>query len=294
MFAPKLEKQPTKGDRLHHTRVRNDAALGRQQLRESLSLSLSRSEDLTQSTVERIAQLVIPLDNPSAADLESVFANALVGGKASHLAEMIAHAKVAGGGDDAARGLVRVPAASVVTTRAYDAHIAALGLEAQLQQVLASGDVAQLPAIRARILGPAASDELLGIAVRNFLHTVPATVQRFAVRSSSTAEDQGANSFAGQYETCLNVPRGGTESRFCFWRVFCPIYAHSRVNRGVHQALLGFDVGGAPHCVSCKCGLQIRQRVKHGRGHPATSQQRCRRCGFLTESRDGRARRDCR
>lgn len=68
-----------------------------------------------------------------------MFTNSTVGGKALHLAEMIAHGKIAG------VDLIKIPAASVVTTAAYDAHVAALGgLEELLDMTLEVGDTSQL------------------------------------------------------------------------------------------------------------------------------------------------------
>jgi phosphoenolpyruvate synthase/pyruvate phosphate dikinase len=204
MFQPALTRQKTLGDRLQHS-GREGLARGREKLRESLLSSSGSDLLLSSSTIRRVSQLVISLNSPGEA-LEDVFTNATVGGKALHLAELIAHAKVAGDGSDA---ILRVPSASVCTTHAYNAHIASLGLEQELARILATGDVAALPVVRERILGPARSDLDLELAVNQFLAQVPQSVSRFAVRSSSTAEDQGANSFAGQYETCLNVPRNG-------------------------------------------------------------------------------------
>lgn len=192
-FPAKLAKQPTLGDRVVHSR--RPAPDTRAALRESLlSLSLSTSS-LTESTILRIRKLVVSL--AGSADLDDIFSNAVVGGKALHLAELTQLGE-------------RVPAASVCTTHAYDAHVRALpGLEDECRNVLRSGDAAQLAAVRARITGASAADADLALAVGQFLRGVPVAVQRFAVRSSGTAEDGGANSFAGQYETCLNVPRHG-------------------------------------------------------------------------------------
>lgn len=149
-----------------------------------------------------LAQMVVPLDRPPAHDAEAIFTNSTVGGKALHLAEMIAHGKIAG------VDLIKIPAASVVTTAAYDAHVAALGgLEQLLDMTLEVGDTSQLERIRSAIKGSSSNDEFLQAGINEYLESCPATTHRFAVRSSSTAEDQGAASFAGQYETCLNVPR---------------------------------------------------------------------------------------
>lgn len=208
--APTVDKLPKQkrafGDRVRHVSHKTQRE-GREELRSSLAaaLSLSLSADLTVSAMERAAKMVVPLDRPVALDdVEVLFSNATVGGKALHLAEMIAHARLAGADS------IRVPAASVVTTQAYDAHVAALGdLEALLTATLESGDVSALPRIRERIKSSSRADRELQAGLNNFLSSCPSTSTRFAVRSSSTAEDQGAASFAGQYETCLNVPREG-------------------------------------------------------------------------------------
>src|SRR3990167_621996 len=43
--------------------------------------------------------------------------------------------------------------------------------------------------------------------IAQFLDSLPPHVQSMAVRSSGTEEDEAAASWAGQYETFLNVPR---------------------------------------------------------------------------------------
>ncbi|MFQ6058136.1 MAG: PEP/pyruvate-binding domain-containing protein [Anaerolineae bacterium] len=118
----------------------------------------------------------------------------LVGGKALHLGELY-------------RAGVQVPAGFVVTTAAYRAFIEAHGLDRSLEEVLVTldwdspqlveqvGPVQEL--IRQHSLPPDVAD---AIAAAHHEMGVPV-----AVRSSATSEDLPDASFAGQYDTYLNV-----------------------------------------------------------------------------------------
>ncbi len=121
---------------------------------------------------------------------------ALVGGKAAGLGELL-------------RAGFPVPPGFCVTSLAYEAFVQHNGLERAVREALALGDLSGLEqaerasgAIRAAMeASPVPPD--VEEAVRNALEALgPGPV---SVRSSATAEDLPEASFAGQYDTYLNV-----------------------------------------------------------------------------------------
>ena len=132
---------------------------------------------------------VLSLDAVAAAD------SALVGGKALHLAQLIQ------------AGLPALPG-FCVTTAAYQAHLRASGLDAWLSAdaEFPWEDVARLQACRAAWEQAALPREVQDAILSAYAQLGDAPL--VAVRSSATFEDQVGASFAGQYDTFLNV-RGG-------------------------------------------------------------------------------------
>jgi pyruvate,water dikinase len=173
---------------------RSTAGSGRDQLRVTSPAVLLHSPG---------KELVVGLDSKNPVHFEKVFQTSVVGGKALHLAEMIA----------ASTAEITVPPAAAVTTWAYDAYVASLGLEKALEELLQEehpDDAVlerRLEKIREQITTGAIPFDLQ-LQLNAFLHSHHFQGKervRFAVRSSSTQEDAGASSFAGQYETLLNV-----------------------------------------------------------------------------------------
>jgi rifampicin phosphotransferase len=105
----------------------------------------------------------------------------------------------------------RVPAGAVLAADAYDRHLAApalAALRAELADVpaerAADADVgARLQAFQAAILAQALPPDVEG-AVRSFLATSGLGAVPLAVRSSTTAEDSAAASFAGIHRSFLD------------------------------------------------------------------------------------------
>ena len=122
-------------------------------------------------------------------------AAALVGGKAANLGEL-------------ARLGMPVPRGFAVTTRAYAEHAARCGLAGVLAPLLASGDWEGAEEAAAALLVPRAMEESLRGAVLAAYHAMGSPA--VAVRSSATTEDLAGASFAGQYDTFLDV-RGDEE-----------------------------------------------------------------------------------
>ncbi len=125
---------------------------------------------------------------------------AVVGGKGASLGRMV-------------KGDFPVPSGFVVTTDAYTACLHVNDLETQIEKILEGLDYGNLDEleekttkIRESILSSAPPDGLTGEILEAYgkLGDNPYV----AVRSSSTAEDLKSASFAGQYDTYLDV-RGG-------------------------------------------------------------------------------------
>ncbi len=114
--------------------------------------------------------MVLPLSDPAACDIRRT------GGKASRLASL------------AAQGY-RIPDGVVVTTEAFAALTARLNGDANAARVAAEPLPREADEALRRALGPGG----------------PLHGARVAVRSSAAAEDMAAASFAGQYETYLDL-----------------------------------------------------------------------------------------
>ena len=129
---------------------------------------------------------------------------AIVGGKNSSLGEMIANLAALG---------VTVPEGFATTADAYREFLAHDGLAERIRAELAAldvDDVARLAETGARIRGwimstpfPAALEQAIGEGYEAMREG--GVEPSVAVRSSATAEDLPAASFAGQQETLLNV-----------------------------------------------------------------------------------------
>ncbi|MFE6996330.1 PEP/pyruvate-binding domain-containing protein [Microbacterium sp. NPDC057659] len=127
------------------------------------------------------ASLVRPLSELTAADIP------IAGGKGANLGELV-------------RAGFPVPDGFVVTTDAYDAFVAAAGVDAALEKLATDSD----PAAEAAALF-AASDLPTDIALQIAAAYAALGEGPVAVRSSATAEDLPGASFAGQQDTYLNI-----------------------------------------------------------------------------------------
>ncbi len=141
---------------------------------------------------------------PLALPLEEVREGQFFGGKAEKLGELT-------------RMGLRVPQAFGVSAYAQKLFFEADGLEAFIRKAISQSHIRDLEslreageAIRERIVAQELPPELTQ-ALKEQLAQLRA--ERLAVRSSALQEDSQF-SFAGQFETILNVPRGEVESRY--------------------------------------------------------------------------------
>ncbi len=152
-----------------------------------------------------------------------------VGGKNYHLAEM-------------ANALhLPVPPSFAVTTAAFDAFVRHNGLGERLAGLAAGADDGALAGLRAAVLAGAVPPEL----AESFDRAVAALRHRLgpdatlAVRSSAEEED-GDFSFAGQFESVLNVPCTGAAVAEAYKQVVASLYEPGAV---AYQRHLGCDPG---------------------------------------------------
>lgn len=199
---------------------------------------------------------------------------AIVGGKARSLA-VLAEAKFP------------VPAAFVVTVNGYRAHMARFAAElGPVRALLAAGEIPDdgtLSRLRAAIVEgelPAALRHLVDSAFRERL-----AGKRVAVRSSGTSEDLAEASFAGQYETYLNIEHAGVERAIkeCFasaWQPRVLRYAYERKidldaleMAVVVQEMVQAHVSGVLFTVNPMTGKERECVVEavHGLGEPLVS-----------------------
>jgi len=170
--------------------------------------------------------LVLPL---SAVGLEAL---ASVGGKNASLGEMIR--ALAGAG-------VRVPQGFATTAAAYRLFLADNGLEAPLRILLQDLDSEDLAALQAA--GQAARALLLAASLPGPLEQDIRKAYRalgspaVAVRSSATAEDLPAASFAGQQETFLHIEGEGALLEACR-RCYASLFTDRALS---YRQLHGFD-----------------------------------------------------
>jgi pyruvate,water dikinase len=175
-----------------------------------------------------------------------------VGGKNASLGEMIRALTKAG---------VQVPAGFATTATAYQAYIAANGIEGALRARLAAfhagtaGLQESGEAIRRLFLDgemPPALAEAVRVAYRQLGRRTEEDAPSVAVRSSATAEDLPTASFAGQQETFLNI-RGEAALLEACRRCYASLFTDRAI---AYREAQGFD-----HlAVALSIGVQVMVR----------------------------------
>jgi pyruvate,water dikinase len=159
-----------------------------------------------------------------------------VGGKNYHLAEL-------------ANSLhLRIPHAFAITTTAFTAFMRHNGLEARLA-ALAGADTATLADVRTVILAggfPEDFSAALAAALEKLRDRLGQNAT-LAVRSSAEEED-GEYSFAGQFETVLNVPCTVEAVQPAYKEVVASLFQADATS---YQRQLGYDLGTLKMAVGC-------------------------------------------
>lgn len=186
------------------------------------------------------ARLAVPLSELTLEDLPAV------GGKNASLGEMIRELDAAG---------VQVPHGFALTVEAFHMHIREAGLAAWIDSQLAGLDLqdtarlAEAAAGIRRRIREAPLPEVVADAVRSAYAGLCAgsgTPLDVAVRSSATAEDLPAASFAGQHATYLNVSGEAAlleAVRACMASLFTDRAIVYRSEQGISHEGVGLSVG---------------------------------------------------
>lgn len=172
-----------------------------------------------------------------------------VGGKGAALAEMTNYLKL------------NIPDGFAITTSAYDEFVEYNLLKEKIESLRES------PAVEDRLLKelrdlimtgtiPPDLDNAIGSAVEKIRETFGRDCT-LAVRSSAEEED-GEHSFAGQFETVLNVPLDEKAVKEAYKKVLASLYLPGSV---AYQRGLGYRIGDIKMAVGC---LLMVDAVKSG------------------------------
>ena len=158
----------------------------------------------------------------------------LVGGKAANLGELL-------------RKSFPVPNGFVVSAGAYSRFYRGLGLQANLARDASAAAIAQeCAAIRGTIEGADLTPELADAILGAHATLVAGHARKVlcAVRSSATAEDLGAASFAGQHGTYYYVDGENllTKVKQCWASLWSPEAASYRATHGIDDASVSMAV----------------------------------------------------
>lgn len=161
-----------------------------------------------------------------------------IGGKNAHLLEVKNRVKLS------------VPDAFVITTHAFDELLRQNELDNNIDD-LAHGSPSEAAAEKLRELIirsniPPAIDQ----AIREAIEKIRAKYGQdcfLAVRSSADAED-GVFSFAGQFETVLNVPLRAEAIEEAYKRVIASLFSAKAIS---YQKQLGYEIGRIKMAVGC-------------------------------------------
>ncbi len=160
-----------------------------------------------------------------------------VGGKNAALAEMKNYLKL------------NIPDAFAVTTHAFDAFMAHNGLPEKIEAIREDPDQGALERLRSEIIGGEVPPDL-AVALQGAVERIRETFGRdcfLAVRSSAEEED-GDFSFAGQFETVLNVPARSKAVGEAYKEVLASLFSENAV---AYQKMHGYGVGDIKMAVGC-------------------------------------------
>lgn len=162
-----------------------------------------------------------------------------VGNKAANIAEL--------------KNAVNLPAPDgfVITISAFDEFIEHNGLGEKIRAAAKDNEFSKkkLNELRALIMDsemPASIEAAIGSAVRKVLDKHGKSIS-FAVRSSAEEED-GESSFAGQFETVLNVPADIEAIQKAYKKVASSLFSE---RPAIYQRLRGIDIGSLKMAVCC-------------------------------------------
>jgi pyruvate,water dikinase len=144
-----------------------------------------------------------------------------------------------------------VPEAFFVTTLAFDEFIAFNGLRERAEVLMKTDSISEndFAALRDAVIGseiPSALDEAFDKAIKK-MRTKCGASSSVAVRSSAEEED-GRLSFAGQFDTVLNVPLEGGAIKEAYKRVVASLFSLHSI---AYQRRFRYDAGKMKMAVGC-------------------------------------------
>ncbi|TVQ96921.1 MAG: hypothetical protein EA403_15490 [Spirochaetaceae bacterium] len=222
--------------------------------RPHMTRTVNRTVNRTTPSADTNRARILMLDSLRSSEI------ALAGGKAVNLGEMM-------------RAGLPVPPGFVVSTEAYRAVIAEQNLDAAIQEILsttAADDAAQLERAATRIQALFQSVTIpaeLTAAITDAYRSLGENVS-VAVRSSATAEDLPGLSFAGQYDTFLNVT--GTAELLdrivrCWASLWNPRALSYRIKQGIRNDDLAHGVVVQKLVASDTSGILFTANPLNGR-----------------------------
>ena len=144
-----------------------------------------------------------------------------------------------------------VPEAFFVTTLAFDEFIAFNGLRERAEALMKTDSISEndFAALRDAVISseiPSALDEAFDKAIKK-MRTKCGASSSVAVRSSAEEED-GRLSFAGQFDTVLNVPLEGGAIKEAYKRVVASLFSLHSI---AYQIRFRYDAGKMKMAVGC-------------------------------------------
>lgn len=139
---------------------------------------------------------------------------------------------------------VSVPDGLAITSQAYDAYIRHNGLG---EKIALLGGTNQLPALRRLILEGEVPPEIASEMEAGIGELRSRGAEFFSLRSSAEDED-GEFSFAGQFETVLNVPADRSALELAYKKIVASLFSDKSV---VYQKELGYGPGELKMAVAC-------------------------------------------
>ena len=144
-----------------------------------------------------------------------------------------------------------VPEAFFVTTLAFDEFIAFNGLRERAEALMKTDSISEndFAALRDAVISseiPSALDEAFDKAIKK-MRTKCGASSSVAVRSSAEEED-GRLSFAGQFDTVLNVPLEGGAIKEAYKRVVASLFSLHSI---AYQRRFRYDAGKMKMAVGC-------------------------------------------
>ena len=207
------------------------------------TLLFERLEEIQHNIDHELATLPLPSDAPLVLPLTQVDCHHIdvAGPKMANLGEV---ANVVG---------MSVPNGFVITAAAYERLIAANDLQPEIDRLLQAHQAERLDelfalssSLQALIMSAAVPEDIAAaIDAEGEKNAIPSKENTFALRSSALGEDSAAASFAGQYQSLLNVRREHLVESYLevVASKYTPQAMQYRLQRGLRDEDVAMSVG---------------------------------------------------